>query len=94
MRSELDRAKHQQRVINAYRRLFGSDEGKLVLDDLRERFGTEKPAFIPNQGGGYDPLWAAVRDGQRQVVIHIDFQTSLPAQGDGNVEETQAKVIK
>ncbi|HWL54286.1 MAG TPA: hypothetical protein VNQ90_17735 [Chthoniobacteraceae bacterium] len=90
----IERAKHAQRVVNAYRRVFGSEEGKLVLEDLRGKFGTDKPAFIPKPDGGFDPLWAAVRDGQRQVVIHVEHQMSLPAQGDGNVEEPQTKVIK
>lgn len=90
----LDKAKHDQRVINAYIQLFKSEDGKIVLKDLKARFGADQPAFIPRADGGYDPLWAAVRDGQRQVLIHIEFQTSLPFQGDGNVEKPQANVIK
>ena len=94
MIDELKKAKEAQRLVNAYRRLFGSEEGKLVLEDLKARFGTQMPTFIPKGDGGFDPLWAAIRDGQRQVVIHIEHQMSLPAAGDGNVEKPQAKVIK
>ncbi len=90
----IEKAKHAQRVINAYRALFGSADGRLVLEDLKAKFGTGLPAFIPRADGGFDPLWAAVRDGQRQVLIHIEYQTSLPAQGDGNVEKPKAKVLK
>jgi|GEM_PF-1071491 len=92
--ARIEKAKRAQRVINAYRALFASEDGKLVLEDLREKFGTEMPTFIPKADGGFDPLWAAVRDGQRQVLIHIEYQRSLPAKGDGNVEEPQTKVIK
>lgn len=90
----IEKAKHAQRVINAYRRLFKTAAGKIVLEDLKAKFGTALPAFIPRADGGFDPIWAAVRDGQRQVLIHIDHQRSLPAQGDGNVEKPQAKVLK
>lgn len=91
---DLEKARKAQRIVNAYRQIFKSPEGKLVLEDLKRQFGTEMPTFIPKQDGGFDPLWAAVRDGQRQVVIHIEYQMSLPAAGDGNVEKPQTKVIK
>lgn len=94
MMEELETARKNQRLINAYRELFKSKAGELVLEDLRKRFGVNMPAFLPKKGGGYDPLWAAVRDGQRQVIIHIEHQISLPAQGDGNVEKPQARIIK
>jgi hypothetical protein len=94
MMDAIDKAKHAQRVINAYRRLFKTEAGRLVMEDLKAKFGTNQPAFIPKQDGGFDPLWAAVRDGQRQVVIHIEFQTYLPFRGDGNIEKPQARIIK
>lgn len=89
----LARERATQRKVNAYHRLFKTKAGKLILDDLKQAFGSDRPAFIPMAAGGYDPLWAAVRDGQRQVILHIETQLSIPFQGDGNIEKPQVKVI-
>lgn len=50
-----------------YRRVFQSDDGKRVLEDLAHRFNLEAGVFT----GNFEPIPAAVKDGQRQVVIHI-----------------------
>jgi hypothetical protein len=55
----------------AFRRVFSSEDGMKVLTHLSEVFGMDKPAFLPNHLGGYDPTHAAMRDGQRSVLLHI-----------------------
>ena len=64
---------------------FNIPEGDLVLSDLEKSFGINSPAFTPNADGSFDPIRAAVRDGQRQVILHIKamaakaHETSNPA---------------
>lgn len=50
---------------------FDIPEGQLVIADLEKAFGINLPAFTPNADGSFDPIRAAVRDGQRQVILHI-----------------------
>lgn len=50
---------------------FDIPEGQLVIADLEKAFGIHLPAFTPNTDGSYDPIRAAVRDGQRQVILHL-----------------------
>lgn len=90
----VERARKMQRVINACHRVFASAEGKLVLAHLNEMFGTKLTAFLPREGGGYDPLHAAMRDGQRSVLLRIEEYLKVPVVGDDNVTEPKMKVIK
>jgi hypothetical protein len=92
-KSDLDRAREKARLINAYHRTFNTTDGQLVLEDFRRAFGTESPAFIPGPNG-FDPYRAAQRDGQRQVVIHVEtiLKTTTP-DGDGNVEKSAVTII-
>ena len=46
-------------------------EGKKILADLESRFGTDAPAFLADANGAFDTHRAAIRDGQRQVILHI-----------------------
>jgi hypothetical protein len=90
---ELDRKRDVLRTVLAYKRLFQSADGKLVLADFRKAFGMEMPAFIPN-ASGYDPLHAAVRDGQRSVLLHIQAKLEAATEADGNNDKPKTKVIK
>ena len=49
-----------------------TEAGKLVVDHLKKSFGFDSPAFISGQDGSYDTHKAAIRDGQRQVILHIE----------------------
>ena len=49
-----------------------TEAGQEVVANLKKVFGTDSPAFIANAEGNYDPLKAALRDGQRQVILHIE----------------------
>ena len=42
-----------------------------VIEDIESTFGTSSPAFIQMPDGNYDPIRAAIRDGQRSVLLHM-----------------------
>jgi PAS domain-containing protein len=75
---ELDRSRDIQRVNNAYHRVFGTDEGKVVLQNLRAYFRMGRPAFERSLNHAYDPLAAALRDGQREVLLFIEHKLAQP----------------
>lgn len=87
----LERERERQRTINAYHRVFLGKDGEIVLADLRKSFGTDYQAFLP---GNFDPIAAALRDGQRGVVLHIEGMLRRQPAADGNLEEPKRKVIK
>jgi len=90
----LEEEQKRQQVVNAFHVVFESKEGELVLRHLREQFRIAESAFQPLSDGRLDPLWGAVRDGQRGVILHIEHVLSLPVQGDANVEKPTLEVIK
>jgi hypothetical protein len=65
-----DRDLEIQRIAAAYS-YFESDPGKLVIADLEKAFGINSPAFLPQGDRPYDPIHAAIRDGQRSVLLHM-----------------------
>lgn len=87
---QLEIERERQRVTNAYHRVFQSEDGQLVLNDIKRYFRTNAPIFIFKQSA----LDAAIRDGQRQVVLRIEDQLSRVVTGDGNMESPKTKVIK
>lgn len=48
-----------------------------VLRILEERFHTNLPAYQLDKNGHYDPIAAAIRDGQREVILYIRQQLEL-----------------
>ena len=42
---ELQRSKSMQRITNAYHQTFATEEGKMVLDNLKAYFRMNRPAF-------------------------------------------------
>jgi hypothetical protein len=91
---ELERSKSLQRINNAYHRCFTSEEGKVVLDNLKAYFRMNRPAFERTLGRPFDPLAAAVRDGQREVLLFIEHKLSLPVVADGDVEQPKTEVLR
>ena len=91
---ELERSKSLQRINNAYQRCFTNEDGKVVLDNLRAYFRMNRPAFERTLGRPFDPLAAAVRDGQREVLLFIDYKLSLPVVGDADVEQPKTEVLR
>lgn len=93
---DLEKRQREQRLTNAYRRIFDGEEGRLVLEDLVATFRLEERVFTPVKKGdyfAYDPLTAALSDGARSVVIYIRKRLAAKVQGDGNLE-TKEKTIR
>lgn len=88
----LQRERERQKTINAYHRVFAGKDGATVIADLKAQFGTEHQAFL--HGFEYNPIVAALRDGQRGVVLHIESMLKRPVIADGNIEEPKRKVKK
>lgn len=91
---ELERQKDLQRITNAYHRTFHSEDGKLVLANLKAYFRMNRPAFERSLSHAYDPIAAALRDGQREVILFIDHKLSLPVQADGDIEQPKTTVTR
>ena len=91
---KLRKEQESQRTVNAYHRAFKSDDGKRVLDDISKVFGLHMPAFLAKQDGGYDSLHAAKRDGQADVLKHIQAKLSAKCEGDSIEKPKKRKVIR
>jgi hypothetical protein len=88
----LQRERERQKTINTYHRVFATKDGAFVIDDLKRQFGTESQMFL--HGFDYNPVVAALRDGQRGVVLHIEAMLKRPVIADGNIEAPKRKVKK
>lgn len=57
-----------------YRKVFNSKDGKELMADLVATFDADGPSFVPipdkNRSIHYDPLHAAIIDGQKQAIKH------------------------
>ena len=91
---ELERQKDLQRITNAYHRTFNSEDGKAVLTNLKAYFRMNRPAFERSLTHAYDPIAAALRDGQREVIIFIDHKLSQPVQADGDIDQPKTTVTR
>lgn len=73
-----------------YARLFlGSDDGKLVLEDLRAKFGLHRSVFVVGEHGKYDTISAALREGERHVLKEIEEAIRLGAPDQGLSEKAK-----
>lgn len=88
----LKRERERQKITNAYHRVFKCKEGEMVLADIRNQFATDSQVFLP--GYDFNPVVAALRDGQRGVLIHIETMLRRPLIADANIEEPKRKVKK
>ncbi len=91
---ELERQKDLQRLTNAYHRVFASDEGKLVLANMKAYFRMNRPAYERTLGHPFDPIAAALRDGQREVILFIEHKLSLPVTADGDIDQPKTTVTR
>jgi len=88
----LRRERERQKITNAYHRLFASKDGQTIIADLKHQFATESQVFLP--GYDYNAVVAALRDGQRGVVLHIEAMLRRPVIADGDIEAPKRKVKK
>lgn len=94
----IERARKMQRIVNAYHRVFNSEDGKIVMEDLAQAFGVHHPAFLQvgTTAGGkieYDDTYGKIRDGQRSVYLHIENRLRAPTRGDGNIGKPLVEVL-
>lgn len=90
--SALRRERERQKITNAYHRVFGSKEGAAVIADLKTQFATDSQVFLP--GYDFNPVVAALRDGQRGVILHIEAILRRPVIADGDIDTPKRKVKK
>lgn len=95
---QLERTRATQRIVNAYHRVFEGPDGEIVVNDMIAAFGLNLPAFLSvgTRAGSpiaYDTHYAAIRDGQRSVFLHITARLNAEVQGDANIEEPRDKVL-
>jgi hypothetical protein len=70
--------------LNAlYTRLFSTDDGALVLEDLRQRCFNYLPEVPPN--GQVDPYRTHVNVGMRSVLVMIETRLEPQPKGEENV---------
>jgi hypothetical protein len=67
-------------LANCYARVFlGSEDGKRVLADLRTKFGLHRLVFHRASGERFDPIGAALTDGERRVLSEIESALEVGA---------------
>lgn len=92
----IEKRRRKQLTVNAFHRTFATKDGKLAMEVLKAAFKTDQPAFLNVAGkdGGirFDPLCAAKRDGQRDVILQIEAFLSEPIEGDGNIKDAKPRV--
>lgn len=89
----IQREVESQKTINAYHRVFKSDDGKRILSDLTKVFGMDMPVFLQGEHG-FETHLAAKRDGQQDVRRHIMAKLAAECAGDGIEKPKKRKVIK
>ena len=92
---ELERQKELQRITNAYHRVFNTEDGKTVLANMKAYFRMTRPAFERGLSHhAYDPIAAALRDGQREVILFIEHKLSQPIVADGDIDSPKTTVTR
>jgi hypothetical protein len=88
--SDLEKKVRSAKTLLAYG-WFDIPEGHLVLADLEKAFGTNLPTFVPVADGSFDPIRAAVRDGQRQVILHIKAMATKAHETSNSAPKTKSR---
>lgn len=74
---EAVRRENAARLIRAFRTVFGTssadrtDQQKAVWEALEKACFVDRPTFIPNGNGVYDPIQGALCEGFRQSFLQI-----------------------
>jgi hypothetical protein len=90
---ELHRQREIARTNAAYQRLFAGDDGQVVLQNLRAYFRADRPAFERSMQHSYCPIAAALRDGQREVILFIEHKISSP-RTDDDITDNKSRVLR
>ena len=78
--------------ILAFKRVFSSKDGQTILENFRRVFGLDEPAFIRRADGTYCETEGKIRDGQRQVFLHVKRMLLLEFRQD--TKESRVTVKK
>lgn len=70
-----------------FARLFATADGKSVLKVLRQRYGLKRLSFVRDCQGKYDSTDAAIRDGERSVMLFIEGAIELARPNAPEVKE-------
>jgi len=94
------------RVKAAFRRLLNTEDGKTVMSEL-SRLYDKQPCFakstIIREGAGgrhyisevkYDPYYAAIRDGQRQVFLFLEQQADNGPEFEDEPKKPETTQVK
>ena len=68
----MDKDDEKKIKIRAYLDVFGSDNGRIVKEDLEKRSGYKISRIPRGLDGHIDPLEMARQEGQRSVSVHIE----------------------
>lgn len=74
-----------------YRRVFESEEGKVVLEDLLQRFGFADRSTCVFQGVAEPAIASAYFEGQRSVWIHIQRRLHM---SETEMRELRAESVR
>jgi len=59
-----------EKISGLYKKIFGSEEGRLVLQDLSTRFNPQVPSLFEDVP--VDPYKVCFNEGKRCAVFHIE----------------------
>jgi hypothetical protein len=83
LRAEEEKARRYAQLLSAYRSVFDSPEGKLVLMDLMREAGVLSPSFAEptHMGDGVAvALRAAHKEGRRSLFLYILGRRETPVE--------------
>jgi hypothetical protein len=79
-----------RRIVMAYKRVFSTEDGQLILEDLTAAFGWKLPVALSTAAKpgivSYDPLYMAIRAGQHEIYLYIQRKLEAPDFPDGNID--------
>lgn len=74
----------KKELARKYARLFlGSADGQAVLADLRKQFGVARLSFERDLPHRHDAISAAITDGERGVMLHLEGALTMGAPEQG-----------
>lgn len=74
-------------LIRAYQRVFGSEDGQMVMLDMLQRFAHNRQPMYQPGDSAQDLVF---REGQRSVLVHVGNMFELDADRVEADEQTEA----
>lgn len=84
---EAPKPSEARRLALAFQSVFGqanrrSSDQRIVIEHLRERCGRDRPVFLPDKAGAFDPVRAAHIDGAQTQFLIIKRQLGIARKHD------------